>query len=360
MKIFRQNNYLQIIYSDGNAFTSNDCTDEMWEFISGHFTDECAIRKRFRTEFKAEGDSIKERVKNSDFLILKGASVYMKDVSELSIPEDFVEKILEAEENEDYAELNKYRNFWTLVSMNPDPRVRNNIFWFIRQWDMKITDSGLIVAYRNAVLKHNVYSPDEIKSIINAYYTEKYINHKNPYDIELDGYKMSLGQLYDSVVNPDDCECTEFTDAHSRTTTIRLGQPVSIPRSDCDPCQDNVCSKGLHTASKGWLKNNYFGDVGLQVLVNPAYVVAIPPLDSYGKMRCCEYLPVAIVDFDENGDVIEPEIDLYTDIKYLENINYNGDMNNVDVDNYTLSNCFKSREDMYESILERLRGEQED
>lgn len=77
-------------------------------------------------------------------------------------------------------------------------------------------------------------------------------------------------------------------------------------------------------------------------------------------MRCCEYLPVAIVDFDENGDVIEPEIDLYTDIKYLENINYNGDMNNVDVDNYTLANCFKSREDMYESILERLRDEQED
>ena len=360
MKIFRQDSYLQIIYSDGNAFTSNDCTDEMWEFIGEHFTDEYAIRRKFRTEFEAGEDSLKERVKNSDFLTLKGASVYMNDVSELSIPEDFVEKILEAEENEDYAELDKYRNFWTLVSMNPYPRVRNNIFWFIRQWNMKITDSGLIVAYRNAVLKHKVYSPDEIKRIINAYYTEKYINHRNPYETELDGYRMSLGELYDNVVNPDDCECTEFTDAYSRTTTIKLGQPVSIPRSDCDPCQDHTCSCGLHVASSGWLKDNYFGDVGLQVLVNPAYIVAVPPQDSYGKMRCCEYLPVAIIDFDENGDVIEPEIDLYTDIKYLESINYNGDMNNVDVDNYTLSNCFKSREDMYESILERLRNEQED
>lgn len=31
------------------------------------------------------------------------------------------------------------------------------------------------------------------------------------------------------------------------------------------------------------------------VLVNPASVVAVPPKDSYGKMRVCAYYPVKIV-----------------------------------------------------------------
>lgn len=357
MKIFRQNNYLQIIYSDGNAYTSSNCTDEIWNFISENWLDEDKIRRKFKTEF--EGNGLKERVKNSSILTLRGASVYMPDISEISIPEDFVEKILEAEDNDDYEEIEKFRNFWTLVSLNPDAKVRDNIFWFIRKWNMKITDSGLIVGYRNAVLKHKVYSPDEIKRIINAYYTEKYVNHKNPYETELDGYKDNLGHLYDSIANSDK-ESTEFTDAHSHSTTIKLGQPVTMPRNECD-CDSNVsCSSGLHVGSKGWLKQNYFGDVGLQVLVNPASVVAVPTIDDYGKMRCCEYLPVAIIDFDDYGDIIEPEIDLHNDIKYLEHLSYDGDFNNEDVNNYQLSDFFKSREEMYNSILERLEDYDED
>ena len=50
------------------------------------------------------------------------------------------------------------------------------------------------------------------------------------------------------------------------------------------------------------------------VLVNPANVVAVPTIDGYGKMRTCEYFPVAIVDCDENGDIVEPEYNLYNDV----------------------------------------------
>lgn len=54
-------------------------------------------------------------------------------------------------------------------------------------------------------------------------------------------------------------------------------------------------------ASKDWLLNNGsgFGEVSLMVLVNPASVVAVPPGDSYGKMRVCAYYPIKIISIDE-------------------------------------------------------------
>jgi hypothetical protein len=300
-----------------------------------------------------------KKVEESKILTLRGHSVYMLDVSELSIPEDFVSKIIEAEEKGDEVELRKFKNFWTLVSLNPDSRVRNNLFWFIRKWDMQITESGLIIAYRNADIKEEAkYGTEQVKTIINAYYKEKYINHNNPYSVDIEvtskdkTHNMNLGELYDEIVNGGDSPV--YTDHHSHSTEIRLGHPVSIPREECDADQEHSCSRGLHVGAKGWLKQNYYGDVGLMVLVNPANVVAVPTIDEYGKMRVCEYFPVAIVDFDDNGNVIEPPYDVHTDVEYLNSIVYDGDFNNEDVDNYEIQNLYKTREDVYASILDRL------
>ena len=299
-----------------------------------------------------------EKVENSDILTLRGASVYMLEVSELSIPEDFVAKIIEAEENGDERELTKFKNFWTLVSLNPDPRVRNNLFWFIRKWDMQITDSGLIIAYRNADIKdEGKYSSDEAKNIIFTYYNEKYVKHLDPSNtlyIRENGKRIPLSEAYNEVVNG---ECSPiYTDHHSHTTEIRLGHPVSIPRGACDANQEHSCSSGLHVGAKGWLKQNYFGTIGLMVLVNPANVVAVPTIDEYGKMRTCEYFPVAVIDFDENGDIIENSYSMHDDVAYLKELKYEGNINNVDVNGYEISNIYSSREDMYDAILARLNA----
>lgn len=59
--------------------------------------------------------------------------------------------------------------------------------------------------------------------------------------------------------------------------------------------------------------------------------------DTYGKLRCCEYLPIAIAHYDENGDVIE-DVDvmgLDMEDKYL--VDYSGKVNNEDFDQYTLN-----------------------
>ena len=330
MKVFRKHNYIQVEFSDGSTFSSTENADSLWDFLQTHKDEEGAVKKELLKEELYQGKELLERVKASHVLTLRGNSVYMLDVSELSIPEDFVSKIIEAEKNGDEQELMKFKNFWTLVSLNPDSRVRNNLFWFIRKWNMQITES--------------------------EDYKEKYLNHKDPYEeVFFIGEQMkNLGEVYDEIVNGADSPI--YTDQHSHSTTITLGHPVSIPREECDADQEHSCSRGLHCGAKGWLKQNYYGTVGLMVLVNPANVVAVPTIDEYGKMRTCEYFPVAIIDFDENGDIIESSYSLHSDVAYLKELRYEGDINNNDIDGYEISHTHATREEMYNSILSRLNA----
>lgn len=357
MKVFRRQNYLHVDFSDGSTYTTNECTDTLWEYIKENQNDEAAVKHKFTGESLYQGLALVNKVKESKILVIRGSSVYMPSVSELSIPEDFVSKVIEAELREDEAELTKFKNFWTLVSLNPDSRVRNNLFWFIRKWDMQITESGLIIAYRNADIKQEAkYSTDTVKTVINSYYQEKYINDNNPYQIqiEVNGTSRNLGETYDEIVNGAGSPI--YTDQHSHTTEIKLGHPVSIPREDCDADQEHSCSSGLHCGAKGWLKRNYFGNVGLMVLVNPANVVAVPTIDEYGKMRTCEYFPIAIIDFDKQGNIIESPYSLHDDVAYLKELRYEGDINNVDVDGYEIAHSYTSREEMYNRILVSLNA----
>lgn len=356
MKVLRRKNYLQIDFTDGSFYSTSECTDEIWKFLQENQENEDVVKKKFMTELY-QGRELMKKVEESKILTLRGQSVYMLGVSELSIPEDFVSKIIEAEERGDEVELRKFKNFWTLVSLNPDSRVRNNLFWFIRKWDIQITESGLLIAYRNADIKEEAkYTTDQVKAVINAYYKEKYINHNDPYqEVFFIGERMvNLGEVYDEIVNGGGSPV--YTDQYSHSTEIRLGHPVSIPREECDADQEHSCSRGLHTGAKGWLRKNYFGKVGLMVLVNPANVVAVPTIDNYGKMRTCEYFPIAIIDFDESGDIIESSYSLHDDVAYLKELRYEGTINNVDVDGYEISHTHANREEMYESILRSLNA----
>ena len=52
------------------------------------------------------------------------------------------------------------------------------------------------------------------------------------------------------------------------------------------------------------------------ILINPMNVVACPYQDS-GKLRCCEYVPVSIIEFTEDGAVIPFDAETI-DIEYAE------------------------------------------
>ena len=79
-------------------------------------------------------------------------------------------------------------------------------------------------------------------------------------------------------------------------------------------------------------------------------------IDDYGKMRTCEYFPVALIDFDEEGNIIESSYSLYDDVAYLQSLKYEGDINNVDIDGYEIQHTFASREEMYDNILASINA----
>ena len=61
------------------------------------------------------------------------------------------------------------------------------------------------------------------------------------------------------------------------------------------------------------------------------------PQDSYGKMRTCAYYPVALVERDEQGNIIDTEIPNGFEDDFINMITYTGEINNEDLNPYRLN-----------------------
>ena len=276
-KVIRINNKVIVILNNGCKFEKEDITDEEFEIICNSSDEE--LMKMFNPQYEKDLEkanavkTIIDSVENSNLLVKNGDSIYFKGVSELSLPKEFVEAILEAENNNDELKLTAYRNFWTLMSLNPNEECRKNLFWFLNIHGMTIAKCGFFVGYRN------VDTTDE-----------------------------------EGV----------YTDHHSHTFKIKIGEMVTIDENKID-CDSSVeCSSGLHLASKVWLKKNYYGSVGLACLCNPADVRAVPHRSEYGKLRCRAYLPIEKINYDENENVIPLNVEDGFDCSYVTKVIYEG------------------------------------
>jgi len=363
MKITRIKNSLSVVLSTGELLTTNNCDDNMFETVMDYQYDDRVVKNIMKPKYIL----LKEQIANkldmlnnfdkSDYLTVEGDSVYVPQISKLSLPEDLAFAMWNAEKNNDQELLNSYMNFWTLACLNQDPAARANLFWFLNQYGMSISSSGLFVAYRNVVLHNdgeNNMSPEMVKAITEAYTDVKFVQKKNPEDYHLcsreDGddyyfadaraaniaeyYVGTLAYLYESLA--DEEAGVVYTDGYTGKFRIKIGEPVTMDRNLCDSNQNNTCSRGLHVAGKSWLQSNYFGDTGLRVLVNPADVVAVPPQDSYGKMRVCAYVPVAVVGFDDEGKIKDEALPDGFEDNFIDDISYTGEVSNREVQAYKI------------------------
>ena len=292
-KLIRLGSKVIALFEDGSYCENDNISDEVFKTLINASEEEVfAIMVPEYSKKRKEYNDILDltnNVENSEILVLKGESIYWEEVSQLSLPTEFAKAVINAETNNDQVKLDTYKNFWTLMSLNPDERCRKNLFWFLNKNGLVISKCGFFVAYRNA----------------NYHHTEK------------DG----------SIV---------YTDAHTGTTRIKIGEVVTMPREDCDTVQEHTCSQGLHCGSSWWLKRNYFGNNGLVVLVNPADVVAVPPYDDYGKLRTCAYLPIAKAEFDVDGNVIPFKANDGFDCGYVTKVIYEGLMGTEEDSTYKI------------------------
>ncbi len=281
-KIIKVDRKVVVILEGGGYYEREDVSDELFKQIVEADSDEevfMLMCPQYKEKVEEHIDAVNtvRSLEKSSVLTFENDSAYWKEVSNLTVPTELAKAILDAEEHNDEVRLSTYKNFWTLMSLNPDDRCRKNLFWFLNKNGLVISKCGFFIAYRNA----NFFGTDE------------------------DGTEV-------------------YTDAHTGTTRIRIGEVVTMPREDCDSVQENTCSRGLHLGARTWLKRNYFGNQGLVCLCNPADVVAVPPLDNYGKLRTCAYLPIEKAEFDGNGDVIPFKAGDGFDCGYVTKVIYEG------------------------------------
>ena len=289
-KVIKIDNKVTVFLENGEVVEKEVTEDEFKKVVEAQ-TDEEVLKllcPEYQKSIESHNNALTliEKIQKSKLLSMRGDVVYWEEVSCLSVPEELAKAIIKAEEEHNELKISTYRNFWTLMSLNPDERCRKNLFWFLQKYGMTISRCGFFVGYRNV---------DKTE------------------------------------------EENVFTDHHSHTFKIRIGEMVTMDRDKCDTVQENTCSTGLHIGGRGWLKKNYYGDIGLACLINPADVVAVPPYDNYGKLRTCAYLPMDIIHYDETSNVIPLDVEDGFDCSYVTKVIYEGTMGTKEDSTYKIN-----------------------
>lgn len=270
----------------------------------------------FMKEVKANGHDIFEVVENS---------LYVKGIR-ISTPELLIREIMKAEKENNDDRLSALLNFWKLCALNPDPRARFDLFKFLKNHNLSLTSSGNFVAYRTV----NLYQAGDEK--LEKFVTQEYLKVKrwkkspkqyeiyktdNGYVSKYNGFSdntvvKNIGNLDELYQNIGVTSGNVYTDAHTGTCRIKIGEPVFMDRGEVDPDPTNSCSFGYHLGNQDFMRANmgYFGKVGIVCLVNPRDVTSVPEYDS-GKMRTCKYLPIALAELDDNGHIVDVDVDVF-------------------------------------------------
>jgi hypothetical protein len=259
------------------------------------------------------------------------------------VPDALVEIIKEYHEN-NYP-MDALINFWKLLMLNPDKRIRTTLFDFIKTHDFVLTDAGYMVVYKAVYDK----TEDKVVTALAEFVSREYLKvkkwSKSPYayvvykDLSEDAeeqlaitkkvtaetwdekekqieFQGNLGDLFDTIYNSEtredesaESQTPMYTDMHSQSMNIELGKPVRIERRECDADFSNECSYGLHVGATKYVEkfaNWHSGNRTILVCyVNPANVVAVPQYDN-SKIRVAEYFPFAIANWDGSKiDIIE-------------------------------------------------------
>lgn len=151
--------------------------------------------------------------------------------------------------------------FMERLSENPSRRSREQLFTWTQAKELVIDADGFIIAYKG---------------------------------VTADMLSVSRGSaLVDGV-------------PHEGQIPNEIGKVISMPRSEVQDDPNQGCSYGLHVGN--WAYASGFGQVLLEVQVDPADVVSVPSDCAYQKMRCCRYRVITehVLEDDDLSDY-EPE-----------------------------------------------------
>lgn len=187
-----------VALSNGVTLERDNCSDEVLEQVKTaseeQLIDLLLPERKVVVQEREKLQATLHKLQNSCYLTVENNTIYWKRVSPLSVPLDLALDIYKAEEEQDFNKVNSYRNFWTLMSLNTDSTCRENLYWFLQLHGLVISKSGFFLAYRNV---------DTTK------------------------------------------EEGVYTDHHSHTFRIKIGEMVTMPKHLVDSDSNVECSCGL-------------------------------------------------------------------------------------------------------------------
>ena len=254
--------------------------------------------------------------------------VYLPE-SSTPIPQQLVNVIEQYDEKGHPADA--WMNFWKLLLINPDKRVRESLFTFIEKHNFVLTDNGYMLVYK-AVEFLDEKNDSDLNTFVaaSAYHvknnwscsTSKYAVYQtadgeykltkqktlNAWDLKKKGVDF-IGNLKDLVAKQ--VELAKKDDAVAfipryvtwnrdnfdlNKEAIKLGIPQKMERKECDSDPLTSCSYGLHVGATSYVESFATNTSSILVcLVNPAHVVAVPNND-HSKMRVTEYFPFGLAE----------------------------------------------------------------
>lgn len=322
MNYFIINNHANVVFSNGDMIGRNNLTmEEIADLKSAILSnDEEKVREIISPNITA-GDNktvaVKKLLKDIDALpegspfFMKDFNVYMKNFPEVPVPKTVIQMYYSYDgEQERQAVI----NFWKLLVLNPNTRVRNELPKFLFNNGFHITSEGLIVSFRRAwdrseenMKLHeyviNEYSRRKLqKKKVNGLYVYEdqhgffFINDQITDAVTMT-LKGALTDLYEEAQNEmhdskkyyaDHSTETHFTvdgDDHYGPVFYQVGKTTSVKRNLCDANSRNSCSKGLHSGVPDYVVSyTSFGNTIFMCLVNP-YDVVSSPEDGWCKIR---------------------------------------------------------------------------
>jgi hypothetical protein len=159
MNLYRKNNIIRVILDNGTILFSDTCTEEFYKQVYSLLEEgqQEELIELFYPKYKESKENIEEATKltqSSSLVTFEENAYYIKSISNITLPENLAKKIIFYEEQGDTQLLDTYTSFWKLLSCNPNSEVRNNLLWFIEKHDIKMTNTGLLITYRNVDLRN--------------------------------------------------------------------------------------------------------------------------------------------------------------------------------------------------------------
>ena len=242
------------VYVNGELHATTSENPRWDEIVAGVLVNDEGVIELFSPAKAAtrKFEQVSERVQISGSTI-----IFDGDVIDSSLSKQIVRFLDEGVE--DFRPL---INFFEKVMTNPESHSREQLYDWVRKYDVTINADGNLVLY---------------KGVRKSYNTEVDSEGHDVYQSDHMGNAIVNGTVYENVNIPQ-----------------WIGATVEMPRSEVHHDPAEGCSTGLHASSSLDVARGYAGNgTVLEVVVNPRDVVSVPH-DGVDKIRCSRYVVAAV------------------------------------------------------------------